>query len=82
MIENEPGSITEFKNVRDMTTDEAISHFQDRFGEIRRLENRIQFEQGQYNEEFKEWLIKEGMPDNFALIDVIAHFRKKLIVGA
>jgi hypothetical protein len=45
--------------------------------ELRTLQMELQYQMGKLDEGFKDFLKKEGLPEQFHLLDVIAHFWRK-----
>lgn len=54
-----------------------INYFRSKLDEIKRTEVALKIVTEKYNREYSEWLIEQGMPEQFTQLDLIAHFLKK-----
>ena len=50
---------------------EKIDYFQEKKGEIKKIEMELKMKAGKLDEEFSEWLKELGVPDGSHLVDVI-----------
>jgi hypothetical protein len=57
---------------------DKLEYFEEYESRLKKLEMEIKFQTGKFNDELREFLKVQGLPDAFSLVAAIRHFTRKI----